>query len=206
MALPDIVDSRWGRRRATNGLRIVRKTRNMRLVAVDDDTTRLLDVYIEKLGLQTSALMVTCDRAVYAGWLGRPVPSSYGGAYTFLRRHGLHAILINTARIDLDQPRALEVVVAEELIHMRDWLDGDRRRHAHHGFDRIAHRVAALTGASLEEIRSALRPVKRLPPKYLYACPGCGRQVPRRKRGTWSCGHCAPRFDERFVLRLVETP
>lgn len=176
----------------------------MRLVAVDDETAALLEKYSARLRLPIARLAVTCDRSVYAGWLGRPVPSSYGGAYTFLRRPGVHAILINTRRIDLSRSRALEVVVAEELIHMRDWLDGDHRRHAHHGYDRIAHRVAALTGATLEEIRSSLIPVKRRPAKYIYACPGCGRHVPRRTRGRWSCGRCAPRFDERFVLRLVE--
>lgn len=176
----------------------------MRLVAVDDETAALLKIYVERLRLPAEHLAVTCDRHVYAGWLGRAVPSSYGGAYTFLRRSGIHAVLINMRRINLAQPKALEVVVAEELIHMRDWLDGDHRRHAHHGYDRIAHRVAALTGATLEEIRSSLIPVKRRPAKYIYTCPGCGRLVPRRKRGRWSCGRCAPRFDERFVLRLVE--
>lgn len=177
----------------------------MRIVAVDDDTLGLLATYVEKLHLPTASVMVTCDRADYAAWLGRTVPSSYGGAYTYLGRQGRHAILITTARIDLAQPRALEVVVAEELIHMRDWLDGDRRRHAHHGYDRIAHRVAAITGASLEEIRAALRPVQRRALRYIYACPGCGRQIARRKRGRRTSGRCAPRFDERFVLRLVET-
>lgn len=176
----------------------------MQIIAVDDATLEWLELYVGKLRLPTSQLAVTCDRAVYAAWLGRAVPSSYGGAYTFLRRQAIHAILINTARIDLARPKALEVVIAEELIHMRDWLDGDHRRHAHHGHDRIANRVAAITGASMEDIRCALRPVQRRPLRYIYACPGCGRQVPRRKRGHWSCGGCAPRFDERFVLRLVE--
>lgn len=176
----------------------------MQLVAVDDETAALLRQYVARLSLPTDRLDVTCDRSVYAGWLGRRVPSSYGGAYTFLPDPGVHAILINTRRIDLARPRALEVVVAEELIHMRDWLDGDRRRHAHHGYDRIARRVVEITGATPEECRSALLPVQRRPMRYIYACPGCGRLVPRRTRGRWSCGRCAPRFDERFVLRLVE--
>jgi ribosomal protein L37AE/L43A len=86
---------------------------------------------------------------------------------------------------------------------MRDHLDGDRRRHAKHGYDRIAHRVAALTGATLDEIRAALLPVRRRPPRFLYACPACHGRVARRLRGTWSCGRCSPVFDPRFRLRLV---
>ncbi len=97
----------------------------------------------------------------------------------------------------------MEIVVAEELVHMRDWLDGDRRRHAKHGYDRIAHRVAALTGTSLEEVRTCLVSVHRRPHRYLYACPACGMQVRRRIRGTWACGRCSPVFDPRFRLRLV---
>jgi predicted SprT family Zn-dependent metalloprotease len=96
-------------------------------------------------------------------------------------------------------------VVAEELIHMRDHLDGDRRRHSHHGYDRIAVRVSDLTGASLEEIRSALLPVDRRPIRYVYECPQCRRQVGRRRKGTWSCGSCSPAFDRRFILRLRAT-
>jgi predicted SprT family Zn-dependent metalloprotease len=132
------------------------------------------------------------------------VRASIGGAYVYLPRAREHAILINLERIDLSQPRALEVVVAEELIHMRDHLDGDRRRHAKHGYDRIARRVAALTGASLQEIRSALLPVKRRRLRYVYACPACEARYERRLRGVWSCGRCAPRFDPAFALRLVE--
>jgi hypothetical protein len=94
------------------------------------------------------------------------------------------------------------VVVAEELLHMRDRLDGDLRRHAKHGYDRIALRVSALTGATLEEIRASLVPPARRPARYLYACSSCGLRVPRQKQGTWSCGRCAPRFDPRFILRL----
>jgi ribosomal protein L37AE/L43A len=93
-------------------------------------------------------------------------------------------------------------VVAEELLHMRDRLNGDLRRHAKHGYDRVAHRVSALTGATLEEIRASLVPPQQRPARYLYSCPTCGAQVPRQRRGTWSCGRCAPRFDPQFILRL----
>jgi hypothetical protein len=87
---------------------------------------------------------------------------------------------------------------------MRDHLDGDHRRHAKHGYDRIAHRVAHVTGASLEEVRNCLIPSERRPFRYLYACPHCGLNVRRRRKGTWSCGRCAPRFDPRYVLQLVQ--
>ncbi|MDQ3656611.1 MAG: hypothetical protein M3457_16245 [Chloroflexota bacterium] len=170
----------------------------------DARLTGLLHHYIGLLELPVDSLKVTTSRVTYRSWIGRTVPSAYGGAYCFLRRTGEHAVLINLDRIDQEQPRAVEIVVAEELIHMRDRIDGDTRRHAHHGYDRIAHRVAALTRASLDEIRSALKPVARRPLKYLYQCPGCGLTVGRRRKGTWSCARCSPRFDRRYQMRIVE--
>jgi predicted SprT family Zn-dependent metalloprotease len=168
----------------------------------DHETLDLLRHYLSRLQLPSEHLRVTTDRQTFERWLGRRVGSSLGGAYAFLPRLGEHAILINLPRIDRSRPKALEIVVAEELIHMRDHLDGDRRRHAKHGHDRIAHRVAALTGTTLDDVRSCLLPVRRRPVRYLYVCPGCGRRVARRVRGTWSCGTCSPVFDRRYVLRL----
>lgn len=170
----------------------------------DARVVALAERYICLLKLPVDRLRITTDRAEYSTWLGRRLSSSYGGAYCFLRDIGVHAVLVNLDRIDTSAPRAIEIVVAEELVHMRDHLDGDTRRHAKHGHDRIAHRVAELTSASLEEIRGALLPVKRRPYRYIYACPGCGARVTRKRRGTWSCGRCAPTFDRRFVLRIVE--
>jgi predicted SprT family Zn-dependent metalloprotease len=179
--------------------------RNRTLFGASDPViVPLVHRYAGLLYLPLDDLRVTTDRAEFAAWLGRRVPSAYGGAYVFLRQAGVHAILINLQRIDTSSPRAIEVVVAEELVHMRDFLDGDRRRHSKHGYDRIAHRVAALTGASLEEIRSALVPVRRQPWRYVYACPSCHVRVPRKRRGMWSCARCAPAFDLRYLLRLVE--
>lgn len=172
--------------------------------AADRRVVALVEIYARRLQLPTKDLRVTTNRAEFSTWLGRRVASSYGGAYVFLRHVGIHAVLINLERIDLSSPRNLEVVVAEELIHMRDHLDGDHRRHAKHGHDRIAYRVAELSGATLPEIRSALLPVKRRPYRYIYACPGCNVRVPRKRKGTWSCGRCSPTFDRRFVLRIVE--
>jgi hypothetical protein len=170
---------------------------------VDHEETRgLLERYVARLDLPTDRLRITTERREFERWLGRRVRSSIGGAYAFVPASGEHLVLINLPRIDLSRPRSLEVVVAEELMHMRDRLDGDLRRHARHGYDRIAHRVSALTGATLEEIRGSLVAPTRRPPRYLYWCPSCGIHVPRQKQGTWSCGRCAPRFDPRFVLRL----
>ncbi len=167
------------------------------------ETRALLERYLAVLDLPVDRLRVTTERAVFEQWLGRRVRSSIGGAYVYVPRIDQHLVLINLPRIDQSKPRSVEVVVVEELVHMRDRLDGDLRRHAKHGYDRIAMRVRELTGASLEEIRRALVPVNRRPARYLYGCPGCGVTVPRRTRGVWSCGRCAPRFDRRFVLQPV---
>lgn len=171
---------------------------------VDHEQTRqLLARYIAVLELPEDRLRVTTERSDFERWLGRRVRASIGGAYAYAPRSDEHLILIHLARIDHTQPQAVEVVVAEELIHMRDHLDGDLRRHAKHGYDRIAHRVAALTGATLDEVRAAVVPVKRRPARFLYACAACGQEVPRRTTGTWSCGRCARSFEPRFLLRLV---
>ena len=175
----------------------------MWLDVTDEETLRHLNRYIDLLDLPRDIMRVTTQRAMFARWIGRRLDNSYGGAYVYLSLVQEHAIFINLEKIDRSQPRALEVVVAEELVHMRDRLDGDLRGHAKHGYDRIAHRVAEITGASLEEIRSALLPPKRRAPRFLYRCPGCGSLVARRSKGTWSCSRCSPRFDPRFILELI---
>jgi predicted SprT family Zn-dependent metalloprotease len=167
-----------------------------------EETRELLERYVALLALPTDRLRVTTERRVFESWLGRRLRSSVGGAYAFAPASRDHLILINLPRIDQSWPRSLEVVVAEELLHMRDRLDGDLRRHAKHGHDRIAHRVSALTGATLDEVRTSVRAPSRQPGRYVYACPSCGVQVPRQRQGTWSCGKCAPRFDPKFLLRL----
>lgn len=177
----------------------------MKRIRIDNtEAAALVDRYLSRLDLPADDLWITDDRALYASWLGRRIPAHYGGAYCYLGRHRAHSVLINLARIDLEAPRALEIVVCEELVHMRDFIDGDRRRHSHHGHDRIANRVASLTGATIEEIRTCLLPTVRRSARYLYRCPACGASVRRRVRGTWSCGACSPRFRPEFVLRLVE--
>ena len=191
-----------------DGARLAVQESRSREGGVDDridhaETRELLQRYITLLQLPVDRLRATTDRSVFEWWLGRRVRSSIGGAYVFVASRNEHLVLINLPRIDQSRPRALEVVVAEELVHMRDRLDGDLRRHAKHGYDRIANRVSELTGASLEDVRGALLPVSRRPARYLYRCPSCGASIPRQKRGTWSCGRCSPGFDRRYILQPV---
>jgi predicted SprT family Zn-dependent metalloprotease len=173
------------------------------LAMIEPELRGHFETYADRLALSLDEVWVTTTRSEFESWLGRRVSASMGGAYVYLSAKRRHLILINLARLNPANPRAAELVVAEELLHMRDFIDGDRRRHAKHGFDRIAFRVAELTGASLEEIRSLTVSPKRRPIKYFYACPACELEVGRRRRGTWSCGRCSPVFDRRFVLTLV---
>jgi hypothetical protein len=174
------------------------------LFEVDDaETNQLIEKYVARLQLPTAHLRITTSRKTFEGWLGRRISGSIGGAYAYSTTKREHLILINLPRIDRSRPRSVEIVVAEELIHMRDRLDGDLRRHAKHGYDRIAHRVAAMTGASLGEIRGCLLPKAARPLRYVYACPKCNLTVRRRRQGVWSCGRCSRRFDPKLVLRLV---
>ncbi len=175
----------------------------MLLDVQDEETVRHFTHYTALLALPIERLRVTTARATFEAWLGRRVSGGIGGAYVYLAGRNEHAIFINLGKIDRRQERAIEIVVAEELIHMQDHLAGDRRRHAKHGYDRIAHRVAEVTGATLDEIRTCLIPRRVRPYRYLYACPTCGGQVPRRVKGTWSCRRCSGQFRRRHQLRLI---
>jgi predicted SprT family Zn-dependent metalloprotease len=168
----------------------------------DRETLWLVERYLSHFRLDAEPLRITTNRRAFETLLGRRVGAAIGGAYVYHPRLHSHLVLINLERIDRSKLRSLEIVVAEEMMHMRDWIDGDRRRHAKHGYDRIALRVADLTGASLEDVRTCLIPPKTRPARYVYRCPGCQRTVNRKRTGVWSCGSCAPTFDRRFVLRL----
>ncbi len=176
----------------------------MKFFAVPDHVVALMNRYISELDLQSAPLLATCDKRLFEQWLGRRVASAIGGAYVYHPGKKHHLVLINLSRIDVQKPRAIEIVVAEELLHMRHWLDGDRRRHSRHGYDRIAVQVAEIVGCSIDEVRSALLPVARRPFRYRYQCPTCGRTVMRRRTGTWSCGACSSVFDRRHLMQLVE--
>jgi len=164
----------------------------------------LAEKWVRALDLPTPDLYVTTSRQRFESWLGRSVRPSIGGGYIFLVQQKRHCVLINLQRIDLSRPKSLEIVICEELLHMRHRLDGDIRRHAKHGHDRIAQEVAELTGSTLDEVRGALLPVKREPYRYRYECPVCRRSVLRRRQGLWSCGTCCAKFSREHILQLAE--
>lgn len=115
-----------------------------------------------------------------------------------------HRVFVHLARLDPDIHYAIEVVVAEELIHMRDHLRGDFRRHSHHGHDRIALEVERVTGFTPVQQRSVFAERIAKPYKYLYQCPRCRSMVPRRIRGIWSCRRCSHRFNPKLVFREID--
>ena len=175
----------------------------MHIEECDMRVVELIELYLEKLELPSHALSITTDRAVFSRWIGRTVPFRIGGAYSMHPVTKAHRVFVHVDRLDLAVPHALEVVVAEELIHMRDHLRGDFRRHSHHGHDRIALEVERLTGFPPAAQRSIFRerPIRLF--RHLYQCPKCGMLVPRRRRGTWSCNRCSSRFSRKLVLREI---
>ena len=65
--------------------------------------------------------------------------------------------------------------------------------------------IAARIGAS---VKARSHPALRGNYKYLYICPHCGREYPRRKRLRMAyCGICTSgrKFDERFKLKLANS-
>lgn len=165
---------------------------------------QLMEEYGSRFGLLAEPLLITTSRRVFGRWLGRRIPSAYGGAYVYLSHSNTHAILINLERINHRRSKSLEIVVAEELMHMRDWLDGDRRRHARHGHDRIALRVSQVTGATMDEIRSALVLVQPRGYRYVYTCPSCGRSMMRKRAGNWACRPCWEQTGKKYLLQVTE--
>jgi len=91
-------------------------------------------------------------------------------------------------------PDDVEDTLKHEMIHIIN-LKHDTR------FRRIADKI----GASL---KARSHPALRGSYKYLYICPACGKEYPRRKRLRMaSCGICTrgKSFDPRFKLILKKT-
>jgi len=193
-----------------------------------------LDFYWRKLHLpdqELSHLAITQDRREFVSWTGKRLNTMALGCYCYLAPPpaSRRALLSHLPTAELKllvpghhhlifiepgmQPRSIEVTVAHELIHLADRINGTPRRHRHHGYDSIAADEAAVTGYSLEELRRLLSEESqrreaqrraRRPIRYLYACPGCGKEYPRTRRYSQavSCSSCDSRYNPRYLLQL----
>ncbi|GCE04872.1 hypothetical protein KDAU_22010 [Dictyobacter aurantiacus] len=182
--------------------------------------------YWNKLGLaqaELPALALTQDRREYMRWTGKRLNTMALGCYCYLpaassralaaARQHRHLIFIEPAM----HPQSIEVTVAHELIHLSDRVQGTPRRHRHHGYDSIAADEAAITGYAVEDLRALLheesvtreRARRELRPiRYIYQCPGCGKQYPRTRRYSQavSCSSCDKVYNPRYCLYLTSIP
>ncbi len=191
-----------------------------------------LDFYWRKLRLperELGHLAVTQERREFMRWTGKRLNVLALGCYCYLPAPARRSLLAHVPSVDAKlgapghrhlifiepdmQPRSIEVTVAHELIHLADRVNGTPRRHRHHGYDSIAADEAAVTGYSLEELRRLLNDESqrrdaqrrmRRPIRYLYECPGCGKEYPRTRRYSQavSCSNCDKRYNPLFRLRL----
>lgn len=181
---------------------------------------------------ELSCLAITQDRREFAHWTAKRLNIMALGCYCYLpapvtTRRSLFPPTPGLIEVKLTlpshrhlifiepemQPRSIEVTVAHELIHLADRVNGTPRRHRHHGYDAIAADEAAVTGYSLEELRLLLSEESQLrenqrrarrPIRYLYECPGCGKEYPRTRRYSQavSCSSCDKSYNPNFRLRL----
>jgi predicted SprT family Zn-dependent metalloprotease len=91
-------------------------------------------------------------------------------------------------------PADLEDTLMHEMIHII-YPDHSRK------FKSLARRLGvSLKAREHPELRSACR--------YIYYCPICGKEYPRRKHFRMaSCGECTPgkEYDSRFKLKLLKS-
>ncbi|HEY4036685.1 MAG TPA: hypothetical protein VGL94_22240 [Ktedonobacteraceae bacterium] len=183
--------------------------------------------YWEKLQLPTAELRflaITQDRQEFKQWTGKRLNSMALGCYCYINALSVsrqpkassgeqvahrHIIFIEP---DMG-PQSIEVTVAHELIHLADRVKGTPRRHHHHGYDSIAADEAAITGYTLEDLRTLLHAEsvarerirrERRPIRYLYECPSCGKKYPRTRRYSQavSCSSCDTSYNPSFRLLL----
>ena len=91
-------------------------------------------------------------------------------------------------------PEEVSDTLKHEMIHIR-----------HFKHDSAFKREALRIGAS---VKAQSHPLLQKSPRYIYACPGCGKEYPRQKRLRMSsCGDCSARgrFDRRYKLVLVRS-
>ncbi|PKK82458.1 MAG: hypothetical protein CVT49_13545 [candidate division Zixibacteria bacterium HGW-Zixibacteria-1] len=91
-------------------------------------------------------------------------------------------------------PEEIADTLKHEMIHVIN-QSHDRR------FKAMADKIGA-------SVKAKAHPALRGNCKYMYICPECGREYPRRKRLRMaSCGICTKgrRYDENFKLRLAKS-
>lgn len=191
---------------------------------------RWLTHYWQKLHLpdcELSLLAITQDRKEYMRWTGKRLNSMALGCYCYVPAPSLpgrshksssllaqrpmhrHLIFIEPSM----QPKSVEVTIAHELIHLADRVNGKPRRHRHHGYDSIADDEAAITGYPAEELRALLHEEstrreqvrrERRPIRYVYECPGCGKEYPRTRKYSQSvsCSSCDKNYNPQYRLLL----
>ena len=185
--------------------------------------------YWEKLQIPASELRllaITQDRQEFKQWTGKRLNSMALGCYCYIKPLSVacqskvssgeqvahrHIIFIEPGM----QPRSIEVTIAHELIHLADRIKGTPRRHRHHGYDSIAADEAAITGYTLEDLRTLLHAEsvvrererrERRPIRYVYECTNCGKKYPRTRRYSQavSCSSCDKGYNPSFKLSLSE--
>jgi hypothetical protein len=191
---------------------------------------RWLVHYWHKLQLppaELSLLALTQDRQEYMRWTGKRLNLMALGCYCYMpaptppskvsallvKENALphrHLIFIEPAM----QSASIEVTVAHELIHLSDRVQGNPRRHHHHGYDAIATDEAAITGYAVEDLRKLLHEEsvrrehirrERRPIRYMYQCSHCGKLYPRTRRYSLpiSCSSCDKHYNPQFSLQLM---
>jgi predicted SprT family Zn-dependent metalloprotease len=94
------------------------------------------------------------------------------------------------------------------MIFRDDLSDTLKHEMIHIIYPSHGRKFKALAARLKVSLKAKAHPDLRGPCKYLYVCPACGREYPRRKRFRMaSCGICSSgkRFDPKFKLRLVDS-